>query len=236
MQRHCSAGRLITFHCSSLQPITPQCSSSQPITTHCSSLRLITARCSSLRRVRDHYKSLQPPAALHLIAAHYNSLHSFGSSVPQSNRWRLRGLRRLPVALPLPLDSLRGSSVKIGTIQRRLAWPLRKDDTHKSRSVTNSFFSCFFVYFRQRAFACCEQTANLPALAAESRAFNFASTSLRSQMGPPSLFLFLCFAFLFLFASPFLFASLLLFQFYFLFLLLHVSFMLSPVLLECLLH
>ena len=27
------------------------------------------------------------------------------------------------------MDSLRGSSVKIGTIQRRLAWPLRKDDT-----------------------------------------------------------------------------------------------------------
>ena len=25
---------------------------------------------------------------------------------------------------------LRGSSVKIGTIQRRLAWPLRKDDIH----------------------------------------------------------------------------------------------------------
>ena len=36
-------------------------------------------------------------------------------------------------------DSLRGSSVKIGTIQRRLAWPLRKDDTHKSRSVNNFF-------------------------------------------------------------------------------------------------
>ena len=36
-------------------------------------------------------------------------------------------------------DSLRGSSVKIGTIQRRLAWPLRKDDTHKSRSVPNFF-------------------------------------------------------------------------------------------------
>ena len=34
-------------------------------------------------------------------------------------------------------DSLRGSSVKIGTIQRILAWPLRKDDTHKSRSVNN---------------------------------------------------------------------------------------------------
>ena len=28
---------------------------------------------------------------------------------------------------------------KIGTIQRRLAWPLRKDDTHKSRSVNNFF-------------------------------------------------------------------------------------------------
>ena len=36
------------------------------------------------------------------------------------------------------LDSLRGSSVKVGTIQRRLAWPLRKDDTHKSRSVNNN--------------------------------------------------------------------------------------------------
>ena len=33
------------------------------------------------------------------------------------------------------MHSLQGSSVKIGTIQRRLAWPLRKDDTHKSRSV-----------------------------------------------------------------------------------------------------
>ena len=36
-------------------------------------------------------------------------------------------------------DSLRRSSVKIGTIQRRLAGPLRKDDTHKSRSVYNFF-------------------------------------------------------------------------------------------------
>ena len=32
-------------------------------------------------------------------------------------------------------EPLRWSSVKIGTIQRRLAWPLRKDDTHKSRSI-----------------------------------------------------------------------------------------------------
>ncbi|OQU81405.1 hypothetical protein SORBI_3006G053050 [Sorghum bicolor] len=28
---------------------------------------------------------------------------------------------------------------KIGTIQRRLAWPLRKDDTHKSRNGPNFF-------------------------------------------------------------------------------------------------
>ena len=41
-------------------------------------------------------------------------------------------------------DSLRGSSVKIGTIQRRLAWPLRKDDTHKSRSV-NNLYMCMYV-------------------------------------------------------------------------------------------
>ena len=39
------------------------------------------------------------------------------------------------------LDSPRRSSDKIGTIQRRLAWPLRKDDTHKSRRVTK-FLVC----------------------------------------------------------------------------------------------
>ena len=33
------------------------------------------------------------------------------------------------------VDSLRGSSIKLGMIQRILAWHLRKDDTHKSRSV-----------------------------------------------------------------------------------------------------
>ena len=32
------------------------------------------------------------------------------------------------------MDSLRGSSVNIETMPRRLAWPLREDDTHKSRS------------------------------------------------------------------------------------------------------
>ena len=41
-------------------------------------------------------------------------------------------------------DSLRGSSVNIGTIQRRLAWPLRKDDAHTSRSV-NLFMGMGFL-------------------------------------------------------------------------------------------
>ena len=35
------------------------------------------------------------------------------------------------------LDSPRGSSVKLGTIQRRFARPPRKDDTRKSRSADN---------------------------------------------------------------------------------------------------
>ncbi|ESW11835.1 hypothetical protein PHAVU_008G062500, partial [Phaseolus vulgaris] len=39
-----------------------------------------------------------------------------------------------------------GTSDKIGTIQRRLAWPLRKDDTHKSRNGPN-FFYFFFLTF-----------------------------------------------------------------------------------------
>ena len=39
----------------------------------------------------------------------------------------------------LTSDSPRRSSDKIGTIQRRLAWPLRKDGTHKSTRVTKFF-------------------------------------------------------------------------------------------------
>ena len=46
------------------------------------------------------------------------------------------------------MDSLRGPSVKIRTIQRRLAWPLRKDDTHKSRSVL--IFLLFAVLAKTR--------------------------------------------------------------------------------------
>ena len=41
------------------------------------------------------------------------------------------------------LDSLRGASVKIGAMQRRLARPPRKDDAHKSRSVNKDGESRF---------------------------------------------------------------------------------------------
>ncbi|KAF8050369.1 hypothetical protein N665_1985s0013 [Sinapis alba] len=40
-----------------------------------------------------------------------------------------------------------GTSDKIGTIQRRLAWPLRKDDTHKSRNGFAAFCSSGFRFF-----------------------------------------------------------------------------------------
>ena len=43
--------------------------------------------------------------------------------------WRAAIVVAIVVAI---VDSLRGSSVIIGTIQRRSAWPLRKDHTHKS--------------------------------------------------------------------------------------------------------
>ena len=46
-------------------------------------------------------------------------------------------------------DSFRRSSDKIGTIQRRLAWPLRKDDTHKSRSVTSFLLLRFLDSLRR---------------------------------------------------------------------------------------
>ncbi|ONH95593.1 hypothetical protein PRUPE_7G080000 [Prunus persica] len=45
-----------------------------------------------------------------------------------------------------------GTSDKIGTIQRRLAWPLRKDDTHKSRNGPN-FFCPFSTKFQMFFFA-----------------------------------------------------------------------------------
>ena len=47
-------------------------------------------------------------------------------------------------------DSLRGSSAKLVTVQRRLAWPLRKDDKHTSRHVNNfdrfSLYRLIYIY------------------------------------------------------------------------------------------
>ena len=58
-------------------------------------------------------------------------------------------------------DSLRGSSVKIGTMQRRLAWPLRKDDTHKSRSVKKEIY--IYIYSCSLAPAFCARPPARPA-------------------------------------------------------------------------
>ena len=52
-----------------------------------------------------------------------------------------------PSRVPCNGTSLR-SSAKIGTIQRRLAWPLRKDDTHKSRM----YHFCFSSFFHLQVF------------------------------------------------------------------------------------
>ena len=42
---------------------------------------------------------------------------------------------------PVSLDSLWGSSVKVGAVQRILARPLRKGDTHISRSVMRAILT-----------------------------------------------------------------------------------------------
>ena len=71
-------------------------------------------------------------------------------------------LRQLPLAhypnrVLFDGTSLR-SSAKIGTIQRRLAWPLRKDDTHKSRMYHFCFSSFFpspgFFFFTAENMSC----------------------------------------------------------------------------------
>ena len=48
------------------------------------------------------------------------------------------------------LDSLRGSSVMIGTMQQILAWPLRKDDTRNSRSVTNIYIYIYIYIYQYK--------------------------------------------------------------------------------------
>ncbi|PKA56733.1 hypothetical protein AXF42_Ash012863 [Apostasia shenzhenica] len=94
-----------------------------------------------------------------------------GKSVPFGTIWNQIRLDSVRLAgLPGRITAFVSSetSDKIGTIQRRLAWPLRKDDTHKSRNGPNFFaifpsvelgeisassdllwdLSSFFVFFR----------------------------------------------------------------------------------------
>ena len=61
----------------------------------------------------------------------------------------------------LPSGFPSGSSDKIGTIQRRLAWPLRKDDTLKSRSVTSFLLMRDCIYVCMGVEACLESSLTL---------------------------------------------------------------------------
>ena len=81
---------------------------------------------------------LHPPQSHQPLEEAFQTIPRCPSNDPSARHPSHRGAREERLS---KTDSLRGSSVKIGTIQRRLAWPLRKDDTHKSRSVNNFFFS-----------------------------------------------------------------------------------------------
>ena len=64
------------------------------------------------------------------------------------------GYHHLAVEIPgrsFQVEPRKRSSAKIGTIQRRLAWPLRKDDTHKSRMYHFLFF-CSSLYEKNKKF------------------------------------------------------------------------------------
>ena len=66
-------------------------------------------------------------AALRMLCVSPRSQDHLGQANGQC-RWK-RGLHSMKSG---NMDSLRGSSVSIRTVQRRLAWPLRKDDTRNS--------------------------------------------------------------------------------------------------------
>uniref|UniRef100_M1CW76 Ubiquitin-protein ligase n=1 Tax=Solanum tuberosum TaxID=4113 RepID=M1CW76_SOLTU len=53
-----------------------------------------------------------------------------------------------------------GTSDKIGTIQRRLAWPLRKDDTHKSRNEV--YATCKYSIMRTATRSSVDTISDLP--------------------------------------------------------------------------
>ncbi|KAI9385717.1 hypothetical protein POPTR_011G103301v4 [Populus trichocarpa] len=98
------------------------------------SLSLFQSKCLEKQQILGHGTHLSNNSSklqLHLSSA------SLSSSQPLYTR------RREEKLVPS------GTSDKIGTIQRRLAWPLRKDDTHKSRNGPN-----FFVFFSLCSSAC----------------------------------------------------------------------------------
>ncbi|AES73765.1 hypothetical protein MTR_3g108610 [Medicago truncatula] len=67
-----------------------------------------------------------------LFAMDWNFEQELIEKIPTSTKYVKISvfILRYNTSLLVPL----GTSDKIGTIQRRLAWPLRKDDTHKSRN------------------------------------------------------------------------------------------------------
>ena len=108
---------------------------------HAHVCRRRTTKCRHLHAYigASVYLSVRPSIRLSVRPSVRPSVHS---SVRPSVRPSIRTSHCTRVTCPLcahacihPWDSLRGSSVNIGTIQRRLAWPLRKDDTYTSRSV-----------------------------------------------------------------------------------------------------
>ena len=94
-------------------------------------------------------------AAVGVATRHVEDASAHSPAHPGYEGRRLQVRRDMHFRATGLLDSLRGSSVKIGTIQRRLAWPLRKDDTHKSRSV-NIFWGTSPTPHPARGCAVCE--------------------------------------------------------------------------------
>ncbi len=94
-------------------------------------------------------------AAVGVATRHVEDASAHSPAHPGYEGRRLQVRRDMHFRATGLLDSLRGSSVKIGTIQRRLAWPLRKDDTHKSRSV-NIFLGTSPTPHPARGCAVCE--------------------------------------------------------------------------------
>ena len=92
--------------------------------------------------MREVLGSIPRAALLHSPLLHFCPVALSSHGFPSHSQWFSIALS-LALSLLLGLsDSRWGSSVKIGR-QRRLAWPLRKDDMHTSRSVTKVFLLAF---------------------------------------------------------------------------------------------